>query len=349
MLYTTNRLSFAAACMSALLVSFAVLDPSHSYTIQHHVYYRLGTGGLGDGCLNNNNSNNRLVDINSGKNNYGFTRLEMSYQPPTSEGDNTNGGGSDDDDDKKELTFYEILGASQDATRSELKKKYITLARVSHPDAQVGGNNSEGNNQDVDFQNVAEAWRTLGNPKSRRRYDRTLKAKAWGDKAQRLTNERLDQVAPLASNFMDNLAVPFLRKTSSTVGKAIKTGIAVAEAVKSATAEEEESTTRSGLGLSLENVVTDQDAEESIVANEETEIAINTASTTKTDTVEAMTPPETVDFFDPIEATIKETEINGTSITTPILETSNATIDAFDDDDTPDDQLNEKSLELEVQ
>lgn len=253
------------------------------------------------------------------------------------------------DNNDKDLNYYEILGASQDASRGELKKKYIALARVSHPDAAIGGSNSQ--DEDVDFQNVAEAWRTLGNPKSRRRYDRQLKAKAWGDAAQKLTNERLEQVAPLASTFMDNLAVPFLRKTSATVGKAIKTGVKVAEAMSSS---EEEST------KSYQDGTVEQTTEISMEQN------ITTGTTTINDTVEFEAPTEAVQSIVEIAAN-NQIEPNGASTTTtPIAEqptnvttssssiaeenlVAETTIEEYGDDDMPDELLDEKSQELQEQ
>eukprot|EP00536_Pseudo-nitzschia_multiseries_P009402 jgi/Psemu1/258113/estExt_Genewise1Plus.C_2610026 len=157
------------------------------------------------------------------------TRLQLSYQQQSPQDDIKPDASSNTTSvirstEEKERTLYEVLGASPTASRSELKRQYVKLARVSHPDAQIGGT-TESN--DVDFQEIAEAWKTLGNEKTRRRYDRELKAKEWGEKAQRFTNEGLEQVAPVASKIMDNVAVPFLRRTSATIafGKNIASGL----------------------------------------------------------------------------------------------------------------------------
>lgn len=172
----------------------------------------------------------------------------MSSQPPTSSKEeatdsSTTTTGKEESEptpkEESEPTLYEILRSSPDASRSDLKKQYVSLARVSHPDAQIGKSGSN-DNENVDFQKIAEAWSTLGNPKDRRRYDRQLKAKAWGEAAQRLANDRLEQAAPVASKFMDNLAVPFLRRTSATtyaVGKAISKGIKRTSQATSAAAD----------------------------------------------------------------------------------------------------------------
>ena len=201
------------ACLVAVLASFSALHPASSFTVQQH---------QASSVLNSRWS----YEHTNCKKNGICNRLHMSYQQPTPE-DKKPDTSSSSIDEEKEQTLYEILRASPTADRSELKRQYITMARASHPDAQIG-KTSNADEDDVEFQKVAEAWKILGNPKSRKRYDRELKAKAWGERAQRLTNERLEQVAPVASKIMDNLAVPFLRRTSATtyaVGKAIADGL----------------------------------------------------------------------------------------------------------------------------
>ena len=94
--------------------------------------------------------------------------------------------------DQKELTLYEILRTSEDATRSEIKSQYIMLAKRCHPDARMQMQQME-NEQTIDFQIIAEAWKILKDPKSRRKYDRELKIKELAEKAERFTNRNLEQ------------------------------------------------------------------------------------------------------------------------------------------------------------
>lgn len=134
-----------------------------------------------------------------------------------------------DNENHDERTLYEVLGGSPEMTRAQLKQCYVELARRSHPDAKIGGysitvNDNDDDNTLLDFGQIADAWRILGNPKSRRRYDRELKAKEWSVRAQDLTNKRLEQGFGVASTVMDNLAVPFLRRTTATtiaIGQAL--------------------------------------------------------------------------------------------------------------------------------
>jgi len=202
-----------------LLISFSITCPTHSLLT---LKFPLGKSSIATHVRFRNDKNRKpdviVIDTVS-------MRLQSSSQQPPKEKSDRN---NNSEDKQKELTLYEILNTSQTATRSELKSQYITLAKKSHPDAQLGKVEEGTYDEIVDFQEIAEAWRTLGNPKSRRKYDRELKAKEWGEKAQRLTNERLEQAAPVALKIMDNIAVPFLRRTTATtwaVGRAIATGL----------------------------------------------------------------------------------------------------------------------------
>ncbi len=64
-------------------------------------------------------------------------------------------------------TYYDILGVSSDATFEEITNAKNTLAKVYHPDANIK------NNIDTTsyMQEILEAYRTLSNPDSRRKYD----------------------------------------------------------------------------------------------------------------------------------------------------------------------------------
>lgn len=61
---------------------------------------------------------------------------------------------------------YEVLGVSQTASAEEIKKAYRRLARKLHPDLNPGDKAGEER-----FKEVANAWRLLGDPEKRRRFD----------------------------------------------------------------------------------------------------------------------------------------------------------------------------------
>ena len=58
--------------------------------------------------------------------------------------------------------YYQILGVAKSATQDEIKKAYRKLASQHHPDK--GGDTKK-------FQEVEEAYRTLGDPEKRSQYD----------------------------------------------------------------------------------------------------------------------------------------------------------------------------------
>lgn len=61
---------------------------------------------------------------------------------------------------------YDVLGVRQDASRAEVRRAYLALARRHHPD-RVGGSLDQ-------MQALNQAWATLGDPELRQRYDRSL-------------------------------------------------------------------------------------------------------------------------------------------------------------------------------
>lgn len=64
--------------------------------------------------------------------------------------------------------YYTILGVRSDASPEEIQAAYRRLVKASHPD--VSGAESSHR-----FQEVQEAWETLGDAERRRDYDRSLK------------------------------------------------------------------------------------------------------------------------------------------------------------------------------
>ncbi len=104
------------------------------------------------------------------------------------------------------LNLYEVLGASPTDTRQQIKRKFIVLAKQTHPDAAPGDDNSDR------FSEIANAWKTLSNEKTRKRYDRTLKAERLVDEMEKLA----DAAVPAVNNVMEKVAFPFLRRTTAT-------------------------------------------------------------------------------------------------------------------------------------
>lgn len=145
-------------------------------------------------------------------------------------------------------TLYDILGASPMSTKEELKKCYVKMAKLSHPDAKISQNSGETQTA-LDFTEIAAAWEVLGDTKMRKRYDRNLQAEEWYKRTQRMTNESLEG----AVEILDKVAFPFLRRTTATT---LAVGQAVAEGISRVSAKEtKETATAETLAYSLFTVV----------------------------------------------------------------------------------------------
>lgn len=70
------------------------------------------------------------------------------------------------------LNFYQILGVSQTASESEIKKAYRQLAKVHHPDLNPNNDFAA-----TKFRQITEAYQTLSNPQQRSIYDDRLNYK----------------------------------------------------------------------------------------------------------------------------------------------------------------------------
>lgn len=73
---------------------------------------------------------------------------------------------------KKTKNLYHVLGATADDAPEILKRKYIALAKKSHPDIFA-------RDSSIDFSEVAAAYKVLSDPVQRRKYDRQLMANNW--------------------------------------------------------------------------------------------------------------------------------------------------------------------------
>ncbi len=62
--------------------------------------------------------------------------------------------------------YYEILGINKDASQSEIKKSFRSLARKYHPDKNPDNPESE-----IKFKEVQEAYAILSDPNEKRKYD----------------------------------------------------------------------------------------------------------------------------------------------------------------------------------
>lgn len=71
---------------------------------------------------------------------------------------------------QKKVNLYELLKVEQTATSQELRKAYLAMARVTHPDKFPAEARAEAT---VAFQALKKAFDVLNDPVQRDRYDRT--------------------------------------------------------------------------------------------------------------------------------------------------------------------------------
>jgi DnaJ-domain-containing protein 1 len=71
-------------------------------------------------------------------------------------------------------TLYDVLGVVPTAAADEVRRAYLARARESHPDRYVDASPAQRNAAEGRMREVNEAWRVLGNPRRRRRYDLEL-------------------------------------------------------------------------------------------------------------------------------------------------------------------------------
>lgn len=86
----------------------------------------------------------------------------------------------------KTRTLYDILQCSSTASRTELKRSYLSLAKETHPDALLQNGMVNNTETELRFIEISQAWKVLGDSTSRRRYDRELQAKGLSTKAGNL-------------------------------------------------------------------------------------------------------------------------------------------------------------------
>eukprot|EP00559_Dactyliosolen_fragilissimus_P004565 CAMPEP_0184857828 /NCGR_PEP_ID=MMETSP0580-20130426/2980_1 /TAXON_ID=1118495 /ORGANISM="Dactyliosolen fragilissimus" /LENGTH=570 /DNA_ID=CAMNT_0027353659 /DNA_START=1 /DNA_END=1709 /DNA_ORIENTATION=- len=124
-----------------------------------------------------------------------------------------------------EVTLYEILESTPNATRAELKKSYVRLARETHPDAllqkSLSSSSSDGGTTistqtPHSFQDVSNAWKILSDTKERKRYDRSLRAAEFTKEVEDLMGEGIRVTGPKVREAIERVAIPFLRRSAAT-------------------------------------------------------------------------------------------------------------------------------------
>ena len=73
--------------------------------------------------------------------------------------------------DRVARSHYDVLGVSSSADAQQIRQAYLARAREAHPDRHIDARGSQRTDAERQMQEINEAWRVLGNPRRRRRYD----------------------------------------------------------------------------------------------------------------------------------------------------------------------------------
>jgi hypothetical protein len=68
-------------------------------------------------------------------------------------------------------SHYDVLGVSSRASADDVRRAYLDRAREAHPDRHIDASGAQRADVERRIREVNEAWRVLGNPRRRRRYD----------------------------------------------------------------------------------------------------------------------------------------------------------------------------------
>ena len=122
-------------------------------------------------------------------------------------------------------SLYDILRCPPTATKAELKRSYVLLAKQTHPDAQIGRTPEQIAEMEADplipsFHEVSGAWKVLSDEKERKRYDRSLKADIFVDSAEKWAANISDGAGSILSKTWQSQLSPFIKRTVSTVNNA---------------------------------------------------------------------------------------------------------------------------------
>jgi len=112
---------------------------------------------------------------------------------------------------ENQASLYNILESSPGATREELKRKYIKLAKILHPDVKCRRNDDLLEEKSTHFSQVASAWKILSDSRERQRYDRSLLAKEIVSGVKTAAFEISASMIPFLGK-MYQIAVKFLVK-----------------------------------------------------------------------------------------------------------------------------------------
>ncbi len=72
------------------------------------------------------------------------------------------------------VSHYQVLGVPVDASTREIRRAYVTRARLAHPDFHADADARTRGENERQMRQLNEAWAVLGDPDRRRQYDAGL-------------------------------------------------------------------------------------------------------------------------------------------------------------------------------
>lgn len=81
------------------------------------------------------------------------------------------------------MNYYRLLGINKNATRQEIRKAYLLLAKKYHPDNFM--DKEEAEKMQEKFSLIVNAYKTLWDENKRTEYDRTLSSVSYKDKVKK--------------------------------------------------------------------------------------------------------------------------------------------------------------------
>jgi hypothetical protein len=117
---------------------------------------------------------------------------------------------------KKTKTLYDVLGATRNDSKAELKRKYLDMAKIHHPDVHGTGN------ADI-FAEIAAAYAVLSDTRKRKQYDRTLDREEISQDFYKLAGGMLQFVMVLAQ-IMGTVAFPVMELVLTSILESVQSG-----------------------------------------------------------------------------------------------------------------------------
>ena len=110
-----------------------------------------------------------------------------------------------------DLSYYDLFRIPQTATVDDLKRAFYAFANDFHPDAHAGRSKQERDAIGIIFKRGTEAYRVLGSPALRVRYDDALLGGVMRPPLLSQLPPAMDSIAPVPVRLVDKVRAPGAR------------------------------------------------------------------------------------------------------------------------------------------